>query len=223
MKRLTFFLLSLVATTLLSAQSIDSVKIKAFVESNIGAFPKSTLQDIFKSFYQAVYGPEHLVTDSAKVIAYIEEELKQDFDNKFPTVQYLGISDKFVRVNLDIIGAEETRISTEMLADCFMRSSQTKGDMPIEEFRSQWRLVVDYFISSDIQLDNFSQDSLYIESILAKGRYVWVHSPQYKAAYKPHYRVVSREIFEKEIQPLLMKSSRLYIVPDNRPPVKKKE
>lgn len=203
MKRLTFFLLSLVATTLLSAQSLDSVRIKAFVESNIGAFPKSTLQDIYKSFYQAVYGPEHLVTDSAKVIAYIEEELKQDFDNKFPTVQYLGISDKFVRVNLDIIGAEETRISTEMLADCFMRSSQTKGDMPIEEFRSQWRQVVDYIISSDIQLDNFSQDSLYIESILAKGRYVWVHSPQFKAEYKPHYRVVTKENFEQVIFPEL--------------------
>lgn len=222
MKRLALiFAALLLSINTLSAQSLDYVKIKAFVDMNIGAFPKSTLQDIYKSFYQAVYGPEHLVTDSAKVIAYIEEELKQDFDNKFPTVQYLGISDKFVRVNLDIIGAEETRISTEMLADCFMRSSQTKGDTPIEEFRSHWRQVVDYIIGGGIQLENFRQDSLYIESILAKGQYVWVHSPQYKAAYKPHYRVVSREIFEKEIQPLLMKSSRLYIVPDNRLPVKK--
>ena len=173
MKRLALiFATLLLSINTLSAQSLDYVKIKAFVDMNIGAFPKSTLQDIYKNFYQAVYGPEHLVTDSAKVIAYIEEELKQDFNNKFPTVQYLGISDKFVRVNLDIIGAEETRISTEMLADCFMRSSQTKGDMPIEEFRSQWRQVVDYIISSGIQLENFSQDSLYIESILAQGQYV---------------------------------------------------
>ena len=83
--------------------------------------------------------------------------------------------------------------------------------------------MVRYITENGILLDNFSQDSLYIENLLAKGKYVWVHSPQYKAAYKPHYRVVSREIFEKEIQPLLMKSSRLYFVPDNRPPVKKKE
>lgn len=216
MKRLALiFAALLLSINTLSAQSLDYVKIKAFVDMNIGAFPKSTLQDIYKSFYQAVYGPEHLVTDSAKVIAYIEEELKQDFDNKFPTVQYLGISDKFVRVNLDIIGAEETRISTEMLADCFMRSSQTKGDMPIEEFRSQWRLVVDYIISSDIQLDNFSQDSLYIESILAQGQYVWVHSPQYKAEYKPHYRVVTKEIFEQVIFPELRAFSRVRLRPAN--------
>ncbi len=216
MKRLALiFAALLLSINTLSAQSLDYVKIKAFVDMNIDAFPKSTLQDIYKSFYQAVYGPEHLVTDSAKVIAYIEEELKQDFDNKFPTVQYLGISDKFVRVNLDIIGAEETRISTEMLADCFMRSSQTKGDMPIEEFRSQWRLVVDYIISSDIQLDNFSQDSLYIESILAQGQYVWVHSPQYKAEYKPHYRVVTKEIFEQVIFPELRAFSRVRPRPAN--------
>ena len=175
------------------------------------------MQDLYKSFYQSVFGPEHLVTDSLSVIAYIDKELEMEHYDEAPGVEYLGISKEFVRVPLHNDGP----VPKELIASCFIRSSRYKSDVSIADFREQWREVVQYITENGILLDNFSQDSLYIENLLAKGKYVWVHSPQYKAAYKPHYRVVSKEIFEKEIQPLLMKSSRLYIVPDNRPPVKK--
>ena len=203
MKRLVLiFAALLLSINTLSAQSLATSQIKAFVESNLRNFPKSTLQDLYKSFFQSVYGPEHLVTDSAKVIAYIEQELQQDFNNDYPVVQNVGVNGRYVRLNLSVV--KNGRVPASLLARCFIRSSQTKGDMPIEEFRSQWRQVVDYIISSGIQLENFSQDSLYIENILAKGQYVWVHSPQYKAAYKPHYRILSDEIFADEILPLIM-------------------
>ena len=149
-----------------------------------------------------MYGPEHLVTDSAKVIAYIEQELQQDFNDDYPVVQNVGVNGRYVRLNLSVV--KNGRVPANLLAQCFIRSSQTKGDTPIEKFRSQWRQVVDYIIGSGIQLENFRQDSLYIESILAKGQYVWVHSPQYKAAYKPHYRILANEIFADEILPLIM-------------------
>lgn len=113
-------------------------------------------------------------------------------------VQIFGVSGNFVRIKHVIIKST-TSISTSILTNWVIRSSQIKGDTPyIEEFHSQWHQVMDYIIDSGIQLENFCQDSLYIENILAKGKYVWVHSPQYKTEYKPHYRVVAREIYEKE-------------------------
>ncbi|MBR4197149.1 MAG: hypothetical protein IKQ94_00045 [Bacteroidales bacterium] len=220
MKRLLSILLLWISTPLLlSAQHFSNEQIKSFIDESFVWYPKSTLQDLYKSFYQSVYGPEHLVTDSLSVLAYIDKELEMEQYDEAPGVEYLGISKEFVRVPLHNDGP----VPKELIASCFIRSSRYKSDVSIADFREQWREVVRYITENGIQLNNFSQDSLYIENLLSKGKYVWVHSPQYKAAYKPHYRVVSKEIFEKEIQPLLMKSSRLYIVPDNRPPVKKKE
>lgn len=218
MKRILSLLLLWVSTPLLiSAQNFSNEQIKSFIDENLLWYPKSTLQDLYKSFYQSVYGPEHLVTDSLSVIAYINKELEMEQYDKAPRVEYLGISKEFVRVSLD----KEGLVPKELIASCFIRSSQYKSNISIADFHGQWLEVVRYITENGIQLNNFSQDSLYIENLLSKGKYVWVHSPQYKAAYKPHYRVVSREIFEREIQPLLMKSSRLYIAPDNRLPVKK--
>lgn len=197
---ITFLLIALSINTL-SAQSLTTAQIKTFVEGNIKTFPESTLQDLYKSFFQSVYGPEHLVTDSAKVLGYIDHELQQEFNNSYPEVQYLGVDSTFVRVNLSVI--KNGKVSKQLLAGCFMRSSQYKSGTDIESFRAQWRQVTGYIAANGIRLNNFANDSLYIENILAQGRYVWVHSPQYKAAYKPHYRIVSTQIYNAELLPLI--------------------
>lgn len=36
-----------------------------------------------------------------------------------------------------------------------------------------------------------------------EGKYAISHSPQYRNTYHPHYRIIERTIFEKEIKPLL--------------------
>ena len=210
-RRLFLLLLTLFTYNLLLAQDFSAEQIKTFVDGNLREFPQSTLQDLYKSFFQSVYGPEHLVTDSAKVVAYMDVELRQDFNDEYPLVQFVGITGNFVRVNLSAV--KKGYVPKGLLASCFIRSSQYKSDVGIDDFRKQWRKVVRYIADNGIQLDNFSHDSLYVENLLAKGKYVWVHSPQYKAAYKPHYRIVERSIFEKEIKPLLIKISNIRTQP----------
>jgi len=41
----------------------------------------------------------------------------------------------------------------------------------------------------------------FIDSILSVGKYAISHSPEYREAYRPHYRIVERSIFEREILP----------------------
>lgn len=50
-----------------------------------------------------------------------------------------------------------------------------------------------------------SEDKLYIDSILSVGKYAISHSPEYRDAYHPHYRIISRDIFEREIEPLIIR------------------
>ena len=50
-----------------------------------------------------------------------------------------------------------------------------------------------------------SADKLFIDSILSVGKYAISHSPEYREAYHPHYRIVDRNIFDREILTLIKK------------------
>ena len=39
--------------------------------------------------------------------------------------------------------------------------------------------------------------------LLSAGKYAISHSPEYREAYHPHYRLVERGIFERELKPLI--------------------
>jgi hypothetical protein len=55
----------------------------------------------------------------------------------------------------------------------------------------------------ELNLPNYQQDRALIDSILSVGKYAISHSPEYREAYRPHYRIVEKGIFENEIKPLI--------------------
>lgn len=57
----------------------------------------------------------------------------------------------------------------------------------------------------NLNLPNYSDDKLFIDSMLSAGKYAISHSPEYREAYHPHYRIVERTIFDREILPLIEK------------------
>jgi hypothetical protein len=54
-----------------------------------------------------------------------------------------------------------------------------------------------------LDLPDFQEDKQFIDSVLSVGKYAISHSPDYRNAYHPHYRIVERNIFEKEIKHLI--------------------
>ena len=52
-------------------------------------------------------------------------------------------------------------------------------------------------------LYNFEEDDNYIYEILSKGEYQMSHSKRYDDAYEPHYRIIEKNIFNKEILPYI--------------------
>ena len=181
---------------------VDVWQTEHFVRKNLQDFPYSTLQDLYKSFFQSIFGPEHLVSDTSKVIAYIDWEITQEFNYIYPIYEPVGLNGDFIRVNLSAV--IHGYISKEKLADCFIRSSQLPHKYSLEHFKDMWHQIINWIENNNLSLPNYQQDKQFIEDLLAKGEYAWVHSYSYRDYYHPHYRIVEKNIFYKEIYPLLI-------------------
>ena len=55
----------------------------------------------------------------------------------------------------------------------------------------------------ELALPHYDQDKQFLENVLSQGKYAISHSPEYREAYAPHYRIVSRDIFDRDLKPLL--------------------
>ena len=131
-----------------------------------GQYPEAEPTDLYKLVFQDLYGPGHLITDSASCAVYIQKEVDgMEATALFPLFEYTLCDSNFVRVNLKLV--KDGRISVRELTHAVLCSAE---GLP-------------------------TPDPKFVQS----------HSDAFKAAYDPHYRIVRRDIFEKEILPLISK------------------
>ena len=57
----------------------------------------------------------------------------------------------------------------------------------------------------NLALPHYDEDKTFIDSLLSAGKYAISHSPEYRKAYHPHYRIVERGIFQRELKTLIDK------------------
>ena len=200
MKRLAFITISLLCSIALQAQDIEG-----FVHRQLHTYPQSRLLDLYKSCFQDHMGAEHLVSDRQRVKAYLDEELSTTtLDDLMPwNYEPCGIDSNYYRVSIRTI--KENVISEEMLLDAFIRSANTPKRPSVEEWSERWHVIIDAIDQMQLGLPNYQQDKAFIDSILSAGKYAISHSPEYREAYRPHYRIVERGIFERELKPLIEK------------------
>lgn len=182
-----------------SPSSVDSIQ--KSVERQLSDFPKSTLQDLYKSFFQDRFGPGHIVSDTSAAGNYLRYELKnsENFHEKYyePT----GYENNYYRVNLSVL--KENKISYQKFFDAFLRSVEAVSLDDISEWKSEWFEIESVIISMNLDLENFDADLEMIHSILEQGKYAVHHSEIYNSEYHPHYRIIEKKIFEEEILPLI--------------------
>ena len=198
MKKTIFVFFAMLYAFTLSAQDIQG-----FVSRQMQVYPKSRLLDIYKSCFQDYMGAEHLVSDRERVKAYLDEELQTtSFDDLMPWYsEPCGVNGQYIRVSIRAI--KENLIAEDMLLDAFIRSANSEKRPTVESWRDRWRKIVDTIDQLELNLPNFQQDRAFIDSILSVGKYAISHSPEYREAYRPHYRIVEKSIFENEIKPLI--------------------
>ena len=189
--------------TLLCALTLHAQDIQKFINWQMETYPESRLLDIYKSCFQDYMGAEHLVSDSERVKAYLDQELETTtLDDLLPWYyEPCGIDSNYYRVSIRAI--KEDIISEELLLDAFVRSANSDERPSVESWRDRWHVIIGTIDQMQLALPHYDEDKVFIDSILSEGKYAISHSPEYREAYHPHYRIVERRIFEKEIKPLM--------------------
>lgn len=200
MKKILVFSIMLLLSASMSAQDIVG-----FVNRQMESYPQSRLLDIYKSCFQDYMGAEHLVSDKDRVKAYLDEELNTTTLDELMPWYYepCGIDGNYVRVSIRAV--KEGIMTEDLLLDAFIRSANNPRRPTIEAWRDRWHEIIGTIDEMHLNLPNYLEDKQFIDSFLSKDKYAISHSPEYREAYHPHYRIVERGIFEQEILPQLQK------------------
>ena len=193
----------LLSIALIMSVAVSAQDVEGFVNRQMQAYPKSRLLDIYKSCFQDYMGAEHLVSDRQRVKAYLDEELNTtSLDNLMPWYyEPCGIDSSYYRVSIRAI--KESLVSEDLLLNAFIRSANTEKRPSVESWSKRWHKIIGTIDQMKLDLPNYQEDKQFIDSVLSVGKYAISHSPDYREAYHPHYRIVERSIFEKEIKKLI--------------------
>ena len=197
--------IALIMSIAISAQESgeDQLSIEGFVNRQMQNYPKSRLLDIYKSCFQDYMGAEHLMSDRQRVKAYLDEELNTtSLDDLMPWYyEPCGIDSSYYRVSIKAI--KEVFITEEQLLDAFIRSANSETRPSVESWSDRWHMIICTIDQMKLDMPNYQEDKQLIDSVLSVGKYAISHSPDYREAYNPHYRIIERSIFEKEIKHLI--------------------
>ena len=171
------------------------------VERMLSDYPASTLQDIYKSFFQDRFGPGHIVADTAQAAVYLRHELESVDNLDVKLYEPTGEHCNYYRVALAAIASGKVPFDTYL--SCFLRSVREVEAVDVEVWAAEWALKEKVIASMDLGLPGCAEDAAAIEEMLSSGHYAVHHSKQYNAQYAPHYRIIAKDIFEAEILPLL--------------------
>lgn len=215
---------------LLISMAATAQDIEGFVRHQLQNYPKSRLLDIYKSRFQDYMGAEHLVADNKRVKAYLDEELSTTtLDDLMPWhYEPCGIDSNYYRISIRTV--KEGIVTEDMLLDAFIRSANrwsgenqqkslngrvvtevgkanSEKKPSVDAWKDRWHMIIGTIEHIKPDLPCFQEDRRFIDSILSVGKYAVSHSPEYRAAYRPHYRIVERGIFERDIKPLIEKKT----------------
>lgn len=195
-----FLLLSM---TLLCCTAAGAKGVRDFVSQQLEMYPQARLLDIYKSCFQDYMGAEHLVADRESAKAYLAEELRTTSDESLMAwyIEPCGPRGKHVRVSLKAI--RDNLVTEDALLEAFIRSANTTKRPSVRSWQRRWHKIIGTIDKMNLSLPRYDEDRQFIDSLLIEGKYAISHSPEYRETYHPHYRIVERKIYERELKPLL--------------------
>lgn len=180
---------------------------KTAIESQLRDYPESRVLDIYKSFCQDNLGPGHLIPNPQSAKNYLMSELetfREDLDSArydAPGIMYYPAGDKgnYVRVDLSVV--LDGQVGEEAFLDAFVRSANEGKRLTAEQWVAKWKRIEKIIRKHFPDIPDAKEDIETINSYLDKGELIIHHSEAFSKAYNPHYRIIARDIFEKEIKP----------------------
>lgn len=188
---------------ILGCESSEQQSIRRSVEQHMERYPHSTLCDLYKNYFQDNFGPGHIISDPTSADRYLRYELESVEEFTGEDYESAGHEGNFYRVNLKVIA--DGRVSYEQYFDAFIRSAQGITPPTMEQWQKKWQAILCEIEAMGIALPDMQADKAKIKAQLAAGETVMHHSRLFNEHYAPHYRIIEREIFLKEILPLIKK------------------
>ena len=184
---------------------------KTAIERQLRDYPESRVLDIYKSFCQDNLGPGHMIPDARSAKNYLEYELqtfREDLDSArydAPGIMYYPVGDKgnYVRVDLSVV--LDGLVDQEVYLDAFVRSANEGKRLTEEQWVAKWKQIEKIIRKDFPDIPNSKEDLEMIGSHIDKGELIIHHSEAFSKAYNPHYRIIARDIFEKELKPRIEK------------------
>jgi glyoxylase-like metal-dependent hydrolase (beta-lactamase superfamily II) len=175
--------------------------VREAVNEQLKNYPATRLQDIYKSFFQDYFGPGHLIPDAAAAKKYLQQELDAYSETAGAAVEATGCEGNFYRVNLSVV--KENKIPFDIFLDAFVESANEGVAPPPAVWIAQWNKIVNILDGMSLNLPDYEADKAKLNELLSAGQYVIHHSDAYEAQYQPHYRIISKTVFDKKLKKLL--------------------
>lgn len=189
-----------------------SDSIREALDYQILHYPASQYRDVYKNFMQDYFGPGHLLNDTASSGKYLRYELTttETFDG--PDYEKTGFQGNFYRVNLKLIKDHTLPYDTYFKA--FVESVQGIVPPDPQTWKAIWNEIDNEIISMGLTFQNEETDRKALTEQFENNDFVVHHSEAYNEAVNFHYRIISKEKFEKEILPLLLTKKEKTIIPN---------
>lgn len=167
-------------------------KVRDAVCLQMKLYPESTLQDLYKAFFQAEFGAEHIVADTSSAGRYLDRELLVT-DKSELLYEPIGADSSYFRVHLSAV--QKGYITRNELFDAFIGGVHQVEIPQIEKWSERWPEIEVVISSLNLSLPGYSEDKIMIDSVLSGGNCAIHHSEHFSEVYDPHYRIIRKDMF----------------------------
>ena len=179
----------------------ESQQIVEAVKTLVSQYPEATLQDVYKSFYQERFGPGHMIPNVENARNYLMSEMEQASENSGAYYEPTGSEGKYIRVYLNAVA--DGKISAEQLLDAFVESANNVEPRS-DKWADQWTNIVKVIEEKQLPVKMDDELKQWLKECSEQDEAVH-HSGAYNQVYRPHYRIVERNIFEQQLKRYLVK------------------
>lgn len=164
-------------------------------------YPESQYIDVYKNFMQDFFGPGHILADTASSVRYLRQELSSLGPFGGPLYEKTGYKGNFYRVNISLI--KDNIIPYDIFFKNFVESLQSITPPDGDYWMRVWDTIDCVIKKKGITFPDYESDSIKLKHNFDNGNYIAHHSKIFNNSVNFHYRIISRDLFEKNILPLL--------------------
>lgn len=164
-------------------------------------YPASQYRDVYKNFMQDYFGPGHILNDTTATGKYLRYELSttENFDG--PDFEPTGFQGNFYRVNIKFL--KDNTIPYDVFFDAFVESVQGIVPPEPEEWMKTWSLIDSQIKAIGWKFENEEEDRKQLSEQFKEGDFIVHHSDNYNNSVNFHYRIISKDRFDKIIRPYI--------------------